>query len=134
MNPGQLDEPVGLTFGPDGNLYVVDTWNQRVQVFSRDANGGYTYVSEWDVHGWDAITPTNYPYLAVDANGHVFVTDPDNGRVIEFTTKGEVVRYWEDGGANAGSLNLPVGIAVDPQGGVWVVDSGNGRLLHFTLP
>jgi DNA-binding beta-propeller fold protein YncE/4-amino-4-deoxy-L-arabinose transferase-like glycosyltransferase len=134
MEPGQLDEPVGLTFDPDGNLYVADTWNQRVQVFSRDDSDAYTYVSEWDVQGWDAITPTNYPYIAVDANRHVFVTDPDNGRVIEFTATGEVVRYWEDGGANAGSLNLPVGIAVDPQGGVWVVDSGNGRLLHFTLP
>jgi sugar lactone lactonase YvrE len=133
-NPGQLDEPVGLTFDSDGNLYVADTWNQRIQVFGRDISGAYAYVRVWDVRGWDGITPTNYPYLAVDTTGHVFVTDPDNGRVIQFTSEGEVVRYWEDGGTNAGSFNLPVGIAVDPQGGVWVVDSGNGRLLHFTMP
>jgi DNA-binding beta-propeller fold protein YncE len=134
MDAGQLDEPVGLAFDPDGYLYVADTWNQRVQVFGLDSSGVYIYVSEWDVNGWDEITPTNYPYLAADANGHVFVTDPDNSRVIEYTTTGEVVRYWEAGGANAGSFNLPVGIAIDSQGGVWVVDSGNGRLLHFTLP
>lgn len=133
-NQGQLEEPVGLAFDPGGNLYVVDTWNQRVQVFSRDINGAYTYASEWEVRGWDGVTPTNYPYLATDNAGHVFITDPDNNRVIEYTTKGEVVRYWEDGGSNAGTFNLPVGIAADAQGGVWVVDSGNGRLLHFTLP
>ena len=134
LNPGQLDEPVGLAFDTDGNLYVADTWNQRVQAFGRDASGVYAYVSEWDVRGWDGITPTNYPYLTIDRNGYIFVTDPDNGRVIEFNSKGEVLRYWEDGGTNVGSFNLPVGIAVDPDGGVWVVDSGNGRLLHFTLP
>lgn len=133
-NPGQMDEPVGLAFDPGGNLYVADTWNQRVQVFGRDISGAYTSVSEWEVRGWDGITPTNYPYLAADTNGHVFVTDPDNGRVIEYTAKGDIVRYWEDGGPSAGPFNLPVGIAVDPQGGVWVVDSGNGRLLHYTLP
>jgi DNA-binding beta-propeller fold protein YncE len=134
INPGQLDEPVGLAFDADGNLLVADTWNQRIQVFSHDASGVYAYASEWDIDGWDEITATNYPYLAVDTNGNVFVTDPDNGRVIEFTSKGEVLRYWEDGGANAGSFNLPVGIAVDADGGVWVVDSGNSRLLHFSLP
>ncbi len=133
-NQGQLDEPVGLAFDSGGNLYVADTWNQRVQVFGRDINGTYTYASEWEVRGWDGVTPTNYPYLAADNTGHVFITDPDNNRVIEYTSKGDVVRYWEDGGSNAGSFNLPVGIAVDTQGGVWVVDSGNGRLLHFTLP
>ena len=134
LNPGQFNEPVGLTFDAQDNLYVADTWNQRVQLFSPNANGGYSYASEWDVRGWEGITPTNYPYIAADAAGHIFITDPDNGRVIEFTTRGEVVRYWEDGGTNAGVFNLPVGIAIDPKGGVWVVDSGNGRLLHFTLP
>lgn len=136
---GQLDEPVGLAFDSDGNLYIADTWNQRVQVFDRELSGAYTFVSEWDVRGWDGISATNYPYLAVAADknlpyaGHVFVTDPDNGRVIEFTNGGEIVRYWEDGGENGGTFNLPVGIAFDPQGGLWVVDSGNCRLLHFSL-
>jgi uncharacterized protein (TIGR03663 family) len=133
-NPGQFEEPVGLVFDPSGNLYVADTWNQRVQVFSRDLSGAYLFASEWTVNGWEGVTPTNYPYLSADSTGHIFVTDPDNARVIEYTTKGEVVRYWEDGGPNAGAFNLPIGIAVDPQGGVWLVDSGNGRLLHFTLP
>jgi DNA-binding beta-propeller fold protein YncE len=134
MNPGQFDEPVGMSFDSSGNLYVADTWNQRVQVFNKGADGGYAPVSEWDVRGWEGITATNYPYLAADTAGHVFTTDPDNGRVIEYSSTGEVVRYWEDAGASAGSFNFPVGIAVDSEGGVWVVDSGNGRLLHFTLP
>jgi predicted membrane-bound mannosyltransferase/DNA-binding beta-propeller fold protein YncE len=133
-NPGQLDEPVGLAIDLDGNVYVADTWNQRIQVFRRDISGQYTYFSGWDVRGWDGITPTNYPYLTVDTFGHLFATDPDNGRAIEFTTQGEVLRYWEDSGPNSGPFNLPVGIAADQEGGVWVVDSGNGRLLHFSMP
>jgi DNA-binding beta-propeller fold protein YncE len=33
LEPGQFDEPVGLSIGPEDQVYVADTWNQRVQVF-----------------------------------------------------------------------------------------------------
>ena len=48
--PGQFEEPVGIAVGPGGDLYVVDTWNQRVQVFDAD----YAYLDEWPVDAWMA--------------------------------------------------------------------------------
>ena len=31
---GQFNHPMGLDFGPDGKLYVADSWNSRIQVFT----------------------------------------------------------------------------------------------------
>ena len=34
FEPGQFDEPVGIALDADGNVYITDTWNQRVQVMA----------------------------------------------------------------------------------------------------
>jgi DNA-binding beta-propeller fold protein YncE len=131
---GQFAEPVGLALDAEGQLYVADTWNQRIQVFMPVSDGSYIPETSWDIAGWKSDSVNSKPYLAVDIQGHIFATDPDLYRVLEFTGKGEIVRYWGDIGNDQASFSLPTGIAVDSQNGVWVVDSGNNRLMHFILP
>lgn len=134
MEPGQFTEPVGLAFDKTGNLYVADTWNQRIQSFSvaNNTNGTLNFISiyQWDVAGWYGQSLENKPFIAIDNLNHIFITDPDLGRVIEFTDKGEIVRVW-GGGEQFG---LASGIAVDSQGCVWVSDALNARIMRFTMP
>jgi DNA-binding beta-propeller fold protein YncE len=134
VSPGQFAEPVGMALDATGRLYVVDTWNRRIQTFTSDVMGGYTPSTNWEVSGWETTSVNNKPFIAVDPQGHVFVTDPDGYRVIEFSNAGDIIRYWGNIGIDYGSFELPTGIAADSQGGVWVVDSSNNRLMHFTLP
>jgi predicted membrane-bound mannosyltransferase/DNA-binding beta-propeller fold protein YncE len=132
---GQFDEPVGLAFDTQGNLYVADTWNQRIQVFAPSADKTtYTPSIQWDIAGWLSQSLDNKPYLAVDQNGNIFVTDPDSFRVLEFTTSGEFVHAWGEYGTGPENFGLPSGIAVDGQGRVWVSDAVDNRLMRFTLP
>lgn len=56
---------------------------------------------------------------------HVFITDPEEYRVIEFTDTGEFVRAWRDFGAWVDEIGLAAGVTVDPAGFVWVTDAGN---------
>jgi len=67
---------VGIGIDPQGNIYVADTWNLRIQKF--DSN--LTYLAQWAVQGWDTQTVVNKPYLAVDPDGNIAVTDPEGAR------------------------------------------------------
>ena len=131
---GQFAEPVGMALDAAGRLYVVDTWNQRVQVFTSDNVGGYAPATSYDIAGWETTSVNNKPFIAVDLQGNIFITDPDGYRVIELSNTGTIVRYWGNIGIDHSSFSLPTGIVADEQGGVWVVDSNNHRLMYFTLP
>jgi uncharacterized protein (TIGR03663 family) len=134
LEPGQFNEPVGLAVDSQDRLYVADTWNQRIQVFSMNANGEYTPLTSWEVFAWYGQSLDNKPYLAVDGMEHLYATDPDGYRVLEFTSQGEFLRYWGDFGQTADTFGLAGAVTVDPSGGVWVSDTGNSRIMHFTLP
>jgi DNA-binding beta-propeller fold protein YncE len=135
LDPGQFDEPVGLAIGNDGIVYVTDTWNQRVQSFIPSEDGlTYTPYRQWDIYGWFGQSVENKPFIAVNAENHVFITDPESYRVMEFTDGGELVRVWGDYGNTLNTFGLTSGIAVDADGHIWVTDPVFNRIMRFTLP
>jgi uncharacterized protein (TIGR03663 family) len=132
--PGQFYEPVGLAMDAEGILYVADTWNQRIQTFEPDGTGSFSPLDSWDIYGWYGQSLDNKPFLAADDQTHIFATDPEGVRVLEFTNEGEIVRYWGDYSVGSDGFALVGGIAIDPLGGVWIADTGNNRIMHFNLP
>jgi predicted membrane-bound mannosyltransferase/DNA-binding beta-propeller fold protein YncE len=134
FGPEQFSEPVGVAVNRSGLVFVADTWNQRVQSLQTDDLGNLFALSRWDVDGWYGKSITNYPYVTTTDDGHVLISDPETPRIIEYTTAGELVRFWGVPGADMGGLNLPTGLAATADGGLWVADTGNNRLLYFVLP
>ena len=135
LDPGQFDEPVGVAAAEDGTVYVTDTWNQRIQSFTPNEDGSqYFPLQQWDVNAWFGQSLENKPFIAVSPDKHVFITDPEGYRVIEFTENGEFVRTWGDFGNGPDQIGLAAGVAVDPAGFIWVTDAGNNRILRYTLP
>jgi DNA-binding beta-propeller fold protein YncE len=134
FDPGQFSEPVDVKVDLAGNVYVTDTWNQRVQVLSSADGRTYLPVKSWPIAGWLSQSLDNKPYLALAPDGHVFVTDPEGYRVIEFDNNGQFIRTWGDFGVDNLTFGLPSGIAVDLQGNIWVTDAGNNRIMRFSLP
>jgi DNA-binding beta-propeller fold protein YncE len=134
MQAGEFDEPVGIAISKDDVVYIADTWNQRIQAFMSDASGNYSPLTSWDVVGWYGQSLDNKPYMTIDSNDHLFVSDPEGYRILEFSATGEFVRYWSDFSAGTDGLNLPVGVAVDSEDNLWVADSGNHRILRFSIP
>ena len=135
FDPGKFDEPVGVAVANSGTVYVTDTWNQRVQAFAPNATGDiYIPTIQWDVNGWVGQSLDNKPFIAVDANENVFITDPEGYRVIEFTSDGKFIRTWGDFGNSPEEIGLAAGIAIDKAGFIWVTDAGNNRILRYRLP
>jgi DNA-binding beta-propeller fold protein YncE len=134
LDVGQFDEPTGLAMSSEGILYVADTWNQRIQSFLFASDNSFQPFKNWDVAGWYGQSLDNKPYMAVGANGHLFASDPESYRILEFTPTGEIVRYWGDLSSGLDGFGLVGSVAVDADGGIWVSDAGNSRIMHFTLP
>lgn len=135
FEPGQFDEPVAVTVDDEGMVYVTDTWNQRVQTFFPSEDGlEFSPAKQWDVYGWFGTSLENKPFIAVNERGHVFITDPEGYRVMEFDSGGQLLRAWGDPSALPTGFGLASGIAVDAEGRVWVTDAGYNRIMRFTPP
>jgi len=98
---------VDIALDAQGNAYVTDTWNQRIQVFTPDASRQvYTASVAWDVMAWSGNGLDNKPFITVDAAGTISVTDPEMCRVISFS------RFHREGSPCVGWLcgrhGLPV--------------------------
>lgn len=128
--------PYGLSVGPDGLIYVADTWNHRIVVVNPDGQVVRTF-GEFG-NNEDAPDPnlnvgTFYgPRDVVVYNDEIYVTDTGNERVQVFGLDGSVRRAWGGTGPAPDQLIEPVGLAISADGRVYVADSGNGRISVFS--
>jgi uncharacterized protein (TIGR03663 family) len=108
-SPGEFSEPSSIYIAQNGDIYVADYWNKRIQHF----DPAFKYRNEIKVKSWGSPGVTDRAYIVVLNDGHVLATDPANARVIVFDTNGEQVAAWRLPSAVGSSR--PVGIAVDAQ-------------------
>jgi len=125
---GQFYDPQGLAVAGNGNVYVADTGNYRIQVCS---NTG-AYISQWGSQGTGNGQFSNVKGIAIDNSGNVYVTDYSNDNVQKFTSTGTYITQWGGSGAANGQFNNPWGIAIDNKENVYVVDEHNWRIQEFS--
>ena len=120
---GEFNEPRGLAADAQGNVYVADTKNDRIQKFSPTGD----VLAVW---GEDGEQPGQFkdPHgIAVGPDGSVFVADTWNHRVQKFDPNGKFIKEWKPEPGFWG----PRGIAVSKNGTVYVTDTGNKRIVSF---
>ena len=117
-----------IAVGPDGKVYVSDSGNARVQVFTPDGR----FIRQFGSFG-SGKGQFEQPYhLAVDATGDVYVADDQAGTLAKFSPAGKVL--WQIGGDGASDPDL-AGLfkfsGFDVHGRLVVVNDTVNRVLYI---
>ena len=127
----RLNRPMDVAVAPNGNLYVADAGNHRVQVFN--ASGGYvTTIGSGEGQGNNQFSWPNGVFVAPD--GALYVADSDNERVQVFNGAGAyqaTIGVTGQAGADNQHFDNPRDVVVDSRGMIYVADAYNSRVQVF---
>ena len=124
---GELYFPWGVTCDSTGNVYVADSANHRIQVFTASGK----FLKKFGCRG-KGDGELDWPVgVAVDSRGMVFVSERFNHRISVFTTEGQFVKSFGRHGTKPGEFNNPLWLAVDDYDVLCVCENGNGRVQIF---
>jgi len=124
---GDFSKPGGVAVDAEGNLYVADTWNNRIQVFDADGHFISTFGKAGDGPGYFS-RPKG---VAIDGDGHVWVADGMQDRVQVFTKEGQLLISFGGHGLLPGQFQGLVGIAIDKRNRVFTSEIYPGRTQAF---
>jgi YD repeat-containing protein len=166
---GKLSAAAGIAVDASENVWIADRGNHRIEEFS--STNVFLMAVGWGVadgkpsletcassckagiSGSNSGQFSEPDGIAIDeSNNAIYVGDPGNSRIDEFSTGGAFVRAFGWGvvdgkpeaetcttacqagvaGAGKGQLNEPRGVSSDAAGNLWVADSGNNRVEKFS--
>ncbi len=126
-----FEDPNAVAFDSSGRIYVADSGNNRVQIFS----SGGTYQATLGTGWGTGNSQFKYPDgIAIGPNGYIYVSDRDNHRVqIYNASRTYVATIGQTGvaGTDNAHLDWPEGVHVDGSGAIYVADAGNQRVQKF---
>ncbi len=125
--PGDFSKPTNVAVDQDGNLYVADTWNDRVEIFDADGNFIRQFGKAGDGPGYFA-RPKG---IAIDGDGHVWVADAVQDRVQVFTPEGRLLIWMGEHGMYPGQFNAVAGLTIDKNNRVFTSEQFAGRVQMF---
>jgi sugar lactone lactonase YvrE len=152
----------GMAFDSSGNLWVSDSYNNRVLEYKQPFSNGMAaslelgqpvataFTSNTTNNGGISATSLNFPAQpAFDGDGNLWVSEYGNNRVLEYVPPfsndmAATLEVGQPSGATAFTTNAPsttqsgfyqlYAISFDTQGNIQVVDSANSRVMIFDPP
>jgi DNA-binding beta-propeller fold protein YncE len=125
--PGDFSHPTNLAVDSEGNLYVSDTFNDRVEIFDADGNFESTFGKAGDGPGYFS-RPKG---IGIDCDGHIWVADGVQDRVQVFNREGRVLLFMGGHGLLPGQFSAVAGLTIDKTNRVFTSEQYIGRVQMF---
>jgi DNA-binding beta-propeller fold protein YncE len=142
-----FNNPAALAIGPDGVVYVVNRGSESISNVSWDRtgigqriskvtlgsqSGEEQYLGEFSRYGsaeGQLIWPAG---IAIDQQGHIYVTDEWLNRVSVFDSEGNLLRCWSTVQSGDSEPNGAAGIVIDANNTVFVTDGRSHKVRKFS--
>lgn len=124
---GTFSGPTNVALDRNGNLYVADTLNCRVQVLSPEGQ----VLREFGTPG---NRPGNFlrpKGIAVDSEGHVYVADAEFNNFQIFSPEGQTLLAVGMLGTAPGEFGLIAGLHIDSEDRIYTSEMYIGRIQVF---
>ena len=125
--PGIFSLPEGVAVDNDGNVYVTDTFNDRIEIFDADGQ----FISAFGKNGDGPADFERPKGVAIDRDGHIWVVDAAQNRVKVFDQEGRLLIYFGGPGNYPGQFMGPWGISIGQSNQVVVSETFPGRVQIF---
>ena len=124
---GKFHYPTNIFLSRDGRIFVSDTLNYRVQIFTAEGKFINAFGEAGDGPGYFS-RPRG---VAVDSDGNIYVVDAIFDNVQIFNSEGRLLMDFGGTGSEYGQFWLPTGIHIDSKDRIFVSDSFNKRVQMF---
>jgi DNA-binding beta-propeller fold protein YncE len=122
---GQFDSPNAMAIDGNGNVFIADTGNGRIEQFS--STGAFVNIIK--IAGSDRGQSPGLSGIAIDHAGNIYVADASRHSVEKLSPDGMLMNEWK--GPDPGFYG-PRRIAIGPDNSIYVVDQGRTRIVRFS--
>ena len=124
---GTFSSPSNVAVDRQGNLYVADTLNCRIQILNATGEFVRTFGVQGDNPG-EFIRPKG---IAVDSEGHIYVADAEFNNFQVFSADGQPLLAVGTLGTAPGEFALIAGMHIDARDRIYTTEMYVGRIQVF---
>jgi DNA-binding beta-propeller fold protein YncE len=124
---GMFNYPTNIFVSKSGRIFVTDSLNFRIQIFSPE----WEFIDSFGKVGNNPGFFSRPKGIAVDSDDNIYVVDALFDNIQVFNSKGKLLMDFGGPGHEYGQFWLPSGIFIDSSDRIYVSDTYNRRIQVF---
>lgn len=127
---GELYFADGINVDKDGNIYVADSNNFRIQVFTPDGKAKAVWKSDKKDNSDGYTVPRG---IAFDQKGYIYTANGLAGGVTVSDSSGKRLALFTQGESRDDTLTLPNSVFIDENNKLYITEYGRSRILVYQI-
>jgi DNA-binding beta-propeller fold protein YncE len=123
--PGEFQYPESVLVHND-ELIVLDS--TRIHILNLQGK----FLKEFKITNSADFQKGPFPGIFMDAENHIYVSDPGSGTVREYSHDGQLLGAFGRPGIRMGEFNAPTGMWADSTGRVYIVDARRVQIFQLS--